>query len=409
MRRRSIPVFLLISWVSSCALCEKLDVPAPDASQDADTGTDACVRESTEEFCDRAGKDCGIVTADDNCGLERRLDCGVCEDGSVCGEVEPNICGCPCSIEGSCELTGAVNAADPCLVCDPSRSDAAWSIAEGAECDDGDPCTTSSTCSSDGACDADPAEPACAALDTDCQVGVCDAMAEACVAEPRDDGTPCTDDGLTCTTDRCIDGACVHEAVSDACLIGGTCFQPTQTDPDDPCRACIPASDPAGFTALAAGSFCDDGDGLACTGGTCDDAGACVSAQLADTCLVEGVCAAPGDPNPDNPCEVCDPVVASSAWTAAAGGTVCATTSCTQGSCSLRTCQNEVLVAGFCLIDDLCYAADETEPNSFCHVCDPSSSPTAWSDLPNDTQCSAIGSCACEAGICRRPNGTVCP
>lgn len=60
--------------------------------------------ETDAAFCTRLGKDCGSVTANDNCGMPRTVNCGTCTGTLVCGgSGVPNVCGCSpttCSAQG---------------------------------------------------------------------------------------------------------------------------------------------------------------------------------------------------------------------------------------------------------------------------------------------------------------------
>jgi hypothetical protein len=65
-------------------------------------------------------------------------------------------------------------------------------------------------------------------------------------------------------------------------------------------------------------------DGLTCTIDTCTMPGAVCSWKLAeDTCLIGGVCRGAGEAKANDPCQVCDPTVSQSAWSAAAVGAPC--------------------------------------------------------------------------------------
>ncbi len=114
------------------------------------------------------------------------------------------------------------------------------------------------------------------------------------------DGVPC-DDGTACTTDdQCTGGAC-------------------------------------------AGSALDCDDGLDCTSDACDPTTGC-SNTLAEGCLIDGACYAAGDPDPGNPCALCDDA-SPTQWTArpddapcgaispGGGFDVCFPASCQGGSC----------------------------------------------------------------------------
>ncbi len=79
------------------------DVPLadlPDRPDFGDVGTDVnggdmpCIAESNVEMCARIGADCDELTAADNCGEQRTLTCGSCEAPETCGAVDANVCGC---------------------------------------------------------------------------------------------------------------------------------------------------------------------------------------------------------------------------------------------------------------------------------------------------------------------------
>ena len=76
------------------------------ASCAADCG-DCCIPESDARFCERLGKECGSVTAADNCGNQRMAaSCGTCEDPQTCGA--NNVCSAPSGVRPSagCGLAG---------------------------------------------------------------------------------------------------------------------------------------------------------------------------------------------------------------------------------------------------------------------------------------------------------------
>jgi hypothetical protein len=55
--------------------------------------------ESNSALCLRLRKDCGQVTASDNCGQSRSVDCGSCRAPSSCGGGgTANVCGQRCAI-----------------------------------------------------------------------------------------------------------------------------------------------------------------------------------------------------------------------------------------------------------------------------------------------------------------------
>ncbi len=61
-------------------------------------GIGPCTPETNTQFCDRLGAECGNLTADDNCGDSRTVNCGSCGGGETCGGGGvDNVCGEPWS------------------------------------------------------------------------------------------------------------------------------------------------------------------------------------------------------------------------------------------------------------------------------------------------------------------------
>jgi hypothetical protein len=148
-------------------------------------------------------------------------------------------------------------------------------------------------------------------------------------------GDPC-DDALDCTTGVCIPGVGC-EVGGGACAIEGACWASGAPSPDDVCGVCDPAADPRAWSpsgvvscedtddcttedecqgAACAGTPYSCEDGLDCTDDACDGRGGCTSQLRPEQCLIAGQCQADGDPNPQNPCEGCDPARSSQAWVA---------------------------------------------------------------------------------------------
>lgn len=54
----------------------------------------ACVAETNAAFCTRSGANCGVLAGTDNCGSPRSADCGTCSGGASCGgSGSANVCG----------------------------------------------------------------------------------------------------------------------------------------------------------------------------------------------------------------------------------------------------------------------------------------------------------------------------
>ncbi|MGI5865588.1 MAG: WD40/YVTN/BNR-like repeat-containing protein, partial [Myxococcales bacterium] len=128
-------------------------------------GQGACTPETEPQMCARLMKNCGSLTADDNCGARRTVDCGGCASPQTCGGGGvANVCGCTpetdlalCTRMG--KNCGPLVAFDNC---EGSRS-----VASCGEC------TLPETCGGGGAtgvcgCTAETNAQLCAALGREC-------------------------------------------------------------------------------------------------------------------------------------------------------------------------------------------------------------------------------------------------
>lgn len=118
----------------------------------------------------------------------------------------------------------------------------------GTPCDDGDPCTDGDTCDAAGSC-------AGAAL-------VCD-------------------DGLECTNDACVDGACVGTPANGYCIHEGICVPNLQPSPLESCVFCLAsAGGPPEMKPYSDGAPCEDAD--PCTSGSHCELGVCKAGSSKD-------------------------------------------------------------------------------------------------------------------------------
>jgi hypothetical protein len=358
-----------------------------------------CEPESADEFCARLARDCGTVSAPDNCGEVRTEECGTCAGDEVCGESTPNVCGCPCDIDGTCVPDGAQNPDNPCETCDPANDPTGWTIRAGETCDDGSVCTENDTCSADGVCGGTQID--CSALDGECQQGLCDALS-GCYQAPLPDGTGCTDDGDPCTQDVCSAGACAHDQAAGVCMIETACYTDGEVDPANACRVCDSASATDAWTNLADGTTCPEVDSLACTTSACAS-GRCLASVDDGFCLIGGACIASGEVNPDNECQSCQPTVSKSGWSNLPDGSTCSSGTCSSGVCGGTTDPCNPPAADECYIDGECYVEGESNPDNVCQVCDPAFSQTGWG-YASSTSCDPGLSCAstgsCFIGYC---------
>ncbi|MEC9071313.1 MAG: lamin tail domain-containing protein, partial [Myxococcota bacterium] len=164
--------------------------------------------------CPQAGPDGGGVCVDPCAGVvcDDGLDCT--EDSCVGGECSFTLSAESCLIEGACYGPGDANPADPCTTCQPANDANIWTTSV-----DGD---------------------ACGELGETCQAGAC-----LTVCEVLD-----CDDGLPCTADGCVDGACAYETDAAACLIEGACYGDGDLNDANPCGLCDPAQAQADWSAV---------------------------------------------------------------------------------------------------------------------------------------------------------------
>jgi len=125
------------------------------------------------------------------------------------------------------------------------------------------------------------------------------------------------DDGLTCTKDVCLAGACSNPVVTGWCLIGKTCVPDGQLHPTSECRLCDTATATDAWTDVADATTCDDG--VTCTQNDACFHGACMGDVDPGYCVIgppaAQVCHTAGDVDPSNAaCAVCEPSVYTHAW-----------------------------------------------------------------------------------------------
>lgn len=172
--------------------------------------------------------------------------------GEACGD---DGCGgnCDgCQLDDQCHAPREKSPANGCQECLPATSRSAFSDADGAACDDGNPCTVADACRA-GACVV--SQPKVCAATGPCHLaGTCDSKTGAC-SDPLapdqsacDDGNPCSQRG-TCTAGSCV---AAPKADGTACP-GGGCFAGMCRlfEPIQGRTACGCASGPSG-TALGA-------------------------------------------------------------------------------------------------------------------------------------------------------------
>ncbi|MDF1562453.1 MAG: MopE-related protein [Deltaproteobacteria bacterium] len=360
-----------------------------------------------------------------------------CEDADRCNGTElcqagACVAGTPvdcASLDGPCTVGVCEGATGQCR---------AQALADGTACDDGNACTLTTTCSA-GVCGGGSPVDCSGAADA-CNRGVCNPASGACEPRPRTDGTPC-DDGVFCTAvDLCQAGACLGAGSPDCSALGNGCNLGVCDAAADACVALpladdTPCSDGQACTAgdVCQAGACQPGDAPdcsaldgPCTVGQCDAAtGACVAVPIlegltcddGDPCTVATTCAA-------GVCGSGGPKDCSGAADACNSG-VCNPTS---GACEPRPLANGTACddGAFCTTADRCQAGvctggpsrDCSGAGDACNlgVCDPAANGGAGACVatprPDDTPCEDGLYCTvgerCQAGSCQGGGGRDC-
>jgi len=209
---------------------------------------------------------------DGSCAAVNRLDGTGCDDGVACTSGDTCTAG---SCGGTAVDCSGLNSACVVGVCDATTGACGTSpVNEGGACDDADACTDIDLCAA-GVC----AGTAAVVCDdgNSCSGDTCDPTL-GCVFTPLADGSACTDDALSCTTDACNAGVC-ENTLATGCLITNTCVADGDLDPNASCRICDSATDDADYSNAAVGTACPltacSADGLSVLAGACDATGTC--------------------------------------------------------------------------------------------------------------------------------------
>jgi hypothetical protein len=330
-----------------------------------DEATDTIVHTPSNALCDDGLFCNGAETCNPLLGCQAgtppSLEDGVaCTVGS-CDEATDTIVQTP--THALCDDGNLCNGAETCdavLGCQ-----AGTPVANGTTCNDGQFCTINDACQN-GVCQSGGPR-SCAAETTACTVGLCDEVADRCVAVPRADGTSCDDGNFCTTTSVCLSGVCVGGGTL-ACDDGNPCT----VGSCNPTVGCL--QEPVA-------------DGTACT-----DANACTTAETCTAGVCNGVPVVCDD---GNSCTVdaCNPA------TGCFGTPVADATPCDDGQ--------------FCTVADACLAGtcvgggsrDCSAASDDCNVgaCDETADACVPTPRPNGTACS-VGACTfpdtCQGGTC---------
>lgn len=268
-------------------------------------------------------------------------------DGASCatGLCIAGACRAGCFIDGVAVEDGAVDATTSCRRCDVATSTTSWtSLADGSACGAGRVCgvgVCTAACFIDGAVVADGTVNPTDACEH------CDAATSTTAWVARSEGSACGV-GLVCQAGACASG----------CFIDGAVQLPGAMEAGL-CRACVPSISTTTWTPRDDGSAC--GAGLVCASATC------VAACFIDQAIVTA-----GAVNPQNACEACDPQASTSSWSVRSVGT-----SCGVGSvCAPSGCVSGCFIAGG-VVD-----AGAVDPTNRCNLCQPDLATTAYSTPP---------------------------
>ena len=224
-------------------------------------------------------------------------------------EAGPDLAPTTCTIGGTSYASDAPNPANTCQVCKPALSLSAWSSAdEGKVCGAGQYCnagTCKPGCFISGSYYANTAANPLNACQT-CQTASATTSWTVGI-----NGTTCGS-GQVCSGGTCQSG----------CWIGGVLVNSGTTNTANVCQICKPTSSTSGWSNNDNGTSC--GNGQICGNGACQS-GCYVSGSLYDGGVV----------NPVNPCQTCQPLVATLAFTQIAA-TDCSFVACgSNHSCAL--------------------------------------------------------------------------
>ncbi|MGC4119562.1 MAG: hypothetical protein QM765_34325 [Myxococcales bacterium] len=211
--------------------------------------------------------------------------------------------------------------------------------------------------------------------DSECDCNeICDTSYEpykCAAAGLRAVGESCLGTGVCAQGGVCCSG-CVDANQSDSCVSGWT--------------ACAPQACQTANTCLNhACRYGQKGHGTACPGGVCTGAPGCTPG-----CFISGTFRSPGEINPVNPCQSCQPAVTTSDWSPTNEGLPM---TCAAGRiCHLGTCTAGCNISGF---------VPEGAANGPCQTCQPLVSLTSYSPANEALHSSCTQNNYCHSGSCQ--------
>ena len=287
------------------------------------------------------------------------------DDGTACGGgkiCRVGTCSSGCFIAGVYFVDGTPDPNNPCEVCQAATSSTTWTgLADGSACGNGQVCA-GGMCGSQCDIGGTVYGPEVGNPTNTCQI---------CQPGRTTNGWTNLSDGTSCAADEvCSGGICTS-----ACFIGGTIIGTGTVNPANSCQSCQPSTSTTGWTTLT--------DGTACASGQVCQSGSCGAG-----CFISGILYSSGTVDPANPCLICQPTSSTTFWTNITNGTNCgAGEVCNNGTC-----------ASGCFLNGTVWGSGAANPANNCQSCQPTTSTTAWSNIPNGSSC-AQGQ-VCNVGVC---------
>jgi hypothetical protein len=321
---------------------------------------------------------------------------------------------CPgCFINGDCVGIGALEADNPCHVCDPSVDPRGWSDND-EPCDDGLFCTIDDICSAGS----------CIGTSRECEDGI------ACngVSTCQEDSDSCSAPASQCGSDSVCDVATDScSSTCEGCVVRGVCVAPGSEAPGNPCLVCDPVQTTTDY-AIGVGKRCGSGQSACSAEDTCDDQGRCQPNHLpANTPCGNSSSSACDQPDGCDGAGNCQQRLASNGVPCDDEAFCTTGDRCQGGQCvptAQRNCgansrcdeaSNQCQCQG-CQLGGNCVGAASTNPSNVCQVCDPSRSVTQYSINigascgAGPTECSAQDTCNAQAQCAanNQTDGTPC-
>ena len=241
----------------------------------------------------------------------------ICASGKCTHPLKPGYC----LIGNSCHGKGTQNPANSCQYCDPSQSVTAWSaLGNGIACQADSLSCTNDVCSA-GIC-SHPLKSGYCMIGNSCHSAGSSMNGNSCLTcipgkstsswSVAPNGTSCSSDGKSCTSDVCSGGVCVHNLQQGSCLIGGACHGSGTDHPYLSCQTCNPGITAYGWSPKPNGMPCAS-DGKFCTNDACSS-GSCAHTPLSNYCHIGGSCYTSGQHASSTSCLYCNPVKSTTGW-----------------------------------------------------------------------------------------------